>query len=347
VRLFQAGPLILTLLYRFFFGDLMVKFSKDKFNNGIMIGINPLSKQWEEIARRFIAHSKNFFDGDYKWWDKKMHPVFQRTLNKVLRKFFKPRLFTKEFNVIFGTQYTDEHMIIIFGFLLELIISTPIIVGSQLFISTHNLPSGIALTAFYNSLMNRTYSAYCYYKGCLKRNRKPTVLEFLSDILDYVYGDDKLVSVKDRCKDVFNPMVIKEVMMSIGLDFTPADKSEWKENNMFKPLSEVSFLKRRFLRHPKLNSVVGPLDVVSMEGTLNYIKNGVLDIEMTTVKLENFQREAFLHYESYHKYMKHIENYLESKQLSIHPRFMSEGLLTKLYNAGEYGSDFEDLEYIH
>jgi hypothetical protein len=61
-------------------------------------------------------------------------------------------------------------------------------------------------------------------------------------------------------------------MKTLGLDFTPAEKGvEWDEYNQFKPLEQCTFLKRSFYYNPKFKSIVAPLSVKSLEGTMNYV----------------------------------------------------------------------------
>jgi hypothetical protein len=102
-------------------------------------------------------------------------------------------------------------------------------------------------------------------------------------------------------------------------------------------LDKVTFLKRSFYFHPKLAQYVAPLEKRSMQSTLNYISDGVRDVELTTVKMENFQREAYLHYFDYISYMSHVTKAAEEADLE--PRFLSQELLLRLYNDDQYGEN--------
>lgn len=132
-----------------------------------------------------------------------------------------------------------------------------------------------------------------------------------------------------------DPFHFARIVNKIGLDFTKADKSKWLEGEAMS-LDQVTFLKRSFFLHPTLQQWVAPLEVRSMCSTLNYISDSKRDVELTTIKLENYQRELYLHYFSYFKQMEHIETYIESYAPQLNPKFLSEKSLIELYKSGQY-----------
>jgi hypothetical protein len=333
-RIFQAGTLLLTLLYRFFFGELMVKTSRNRYRNGIMVGMNPLSKEWDLFTRKILSRSsRNMYDGDFKWWDKRMHPVFQRYLSSVFKILINVSHMLPLFNEIFDLNLTSEQLSMVFDVLLEIIISTPTRLLDFIFITTHNMPSGVGVTAFYNSCIHLMVTAFVYFSRCKELDKVPTVKEFVQEIDDYVYGDDKLLNCSDKVKNLMDPFHFARIVRSIGLDFTKADKTSWKEGETMN-LDDVTFLKRSFFLHPTIKQWVGPLETRSMCSTLNYISDFKRDVELTTVKLENFQRELYLHYFSYDLQMQHVINFISNKDLN--PKFLSEKTLIELYSQGLY-----------
>jgi hypothetical protein len=333
-RLFQAGTLLLTLLYRFFFGELMCHVSKNRMTNGIMIGLNALSREWNRFATKITRRSqRNIYDGDYKWWDKRMHPLLQRFLNKALLILVRAHNMTAKFNFIFSTNFTDQQITTIFMQLLELAISTPTKLLSEVFITTHNMPSGIGITAFYNSCINIMITAFVYYTRSEELNKNPTVQEFIQEVDDYVYGDDKLLVCTDKLRPVMDPFHYARIVKILDIDFTKADKTPWLPDE-YTNLDNVTFLKRSFKFHPILNQIVAPLEERSMCSTLNYISDSTRDVELTTIKLENFQREAYLHFYKYQSFISHAKQAAEFADL--HPKFLSQDALNILYDSDYY-----------
>jgi hypothetical protein len=202
------------------------------------------------------------------------------------------------------------------------------------FISTHGLASGIAITSFYNSCINIMYTAYGFHLCAHSVGIKANLQLYLQSTMFYTYGDDLIGSVKDSVKLWFNPATYRQVIKSLHLDFTPADKGEWTDDNMFGPIEKHSFLKRDFRFHPRLQTTVAPLSTVSMNSTLNYISDGMRNEELCLVKLANYQREAYLHYETYSENMAYVKNFANEK--GLYPTFYTERQLIELYKNNEY-----------
>lgn len=347
-RIFACGNLLLTIFYRIYFGSFFSYIVSNKWFNGVMVGINPLGKDWEKLAKLHtnLNSTDNFsFDGDYEKWDKNMPPQFQRSLNKVIKAWFvrlgmavkvRDRL-----NSMLKRNYSESDVIKVLDILLEYVISTPLITFNVAHIKSHGMPSGIAVTSFFNSFINKMYTAYAYSflvgkYDPYRNGQKPLIADFVKFIIDSVYGDDKLVSVKESIAPWFNALTYKEVMDYIGIGFTPANKGVFV--NSHQPLFNCTFLKRGFYYHHILNHIVGPLEILSMCSTLNYVKDEFRKTELTIIKSGNFQREAFLHpSQIYYSCMRTLESKLDQIELVV--PFLREKELVELYDTDNYGSD--------
>lgn len=325
-RIFCAAPLDIVVLQRLFFSEFLVNLHNDlKWQSGVMVGINPFSKDWEDLLSFVTLNGDNCFGGDVSAWDKSMNPVFQQMLNEIILEKYE------------GSDVDKLYV----KMLLQLLVTTPHVNTDVAYIDTHSLASGVVLTADYNSLVNKFLSLYTFYILYYEEyGRAPTFEKYTRNVQFVAYGDDSLVGVS---KDVlfYKPSNIARVYRSLGMDFTPEDKGEWTQE--FRSIFNCSFLKRTFRVHPNLG-IVAPLDSVSMCSTLNYIKDEFRDRELTIVKLLNFQREAFLHV-SYQQYLKHVQDYLKDQcpKLNKLVQFHSEEYLLTLYNSGE----FHDLLELH
>jgi len=160
--------------------------------------------------------------------------------------------------------------------------------------TTHSVSSGYWMTALGNSILNRAHTSICYYRESVKMNKRPTVGEFLK-IRDFVLGDDKLVGVPKELNFV-NAVTMRDYFESIGMTFTDGLKN--RITRKFMDLSEVSFLKRKFVYHTILRKVMCPLDKSSIYSSLCYYdKTKDYDIVMKG-KMESAQRELWLHQEN-------------------------------------------------
>jgi len=315
-RSFKMAPLHVTCLQREYMLDLLVKLHQNRNANGVRVCINPFSDEWTELMRKHQAYGHSF-DGDWGKWDGGMLPQFQSVLRSVL---------VKRFN---GNNQDKE----ILDNLLLIIQNCPTITLNDVYYTTHSLPSGISLTAEYNSLINKMLTAYIYfilYKQ--KFGTRPTLQSFIASVRDDVYGDDKLVSVNADTATWFNGKSFERIANGLGLDFTPASKGEWTYSTQ--SIERCTFLKRGFQYNDYLQAIVAPLDLKTITSTLNYVKDPTRNIELSTVKLLNFQRELFLHGSTvYKREMEAVKSFLTTINFEI--QFLTVDELTKLYKRGQ------------
>jgi hypothetical protein len=247
--------------------DLVGKTLKNRHQNQIMIGCNPI-KEWPRMAE--ILSNVNIFAGDIGKWDGAMLPSVQQALNDVII-----------------SKYKGSHKKMLEAILHNLKNSIVIVQG-KMFVMTHSMPSGSFLTAFYNSLVNRFYSAMWYYRN----TDNACVGLFNKEVVDYVYGDDKVVGVSKSRPDL-NAISMLQFFVSIGMNFTDAAK-----NSISKPyqtLSEISFLKRDFVYHNDLNRIVCPLALNTLKNTISWVDaKKDMDVVMSG-KIDAVYRELYLH----------------------------------------------------
>lgn len=312
-RVFKMSPLALTVLYREYFGNMLSQIHENKLETGMSVGINPF-KHWDVLENRAASMGNNCFDGDFAAWDKTMLPQFQFALNNAILANFV-------------TNNDNDKQIA--EFLLTTIIYTFTLSMNEVIVTTHSCPSGVTMTADYNSLINKMYGAYIF-ASLWEKNRKNeelTLFIYFNLVFDAVYGDDKLVFVRSSIKSWFNGPSFAEECSLLGLTFTPADKGDW--NYITKPLDECSFLKRGFKYHKLLGCVVAPLEERSMLSTINWVSDFRRNDELTDIKLYNFQREAFLHEDTYESRLNRLKDFTASR--GIHFKPLSTTYLAKLY----------------
>jgi hypothetical protein len=272
-RSFRVGTIHQQVLAKKYLGDMVQKLMEQRDFNGIMVGMNPFI-EWHNLATKLST--KRIFAADVKLWDGGMLVQAQRAVADVLLSKFK------------GTNGEKTALSII----LESLIHSLLLVQDDLFLTTHSLPSGHFLTAIFNSLVNRFYTAMWYHRCLRSVNRPIDISVYFIDVLDFVYGDDKVVGVANNT-DVLTARTMRDFFESIGLGLTTSDKKTIDFD--FQSLDDIDFLKRRFVFHPKLQKYMCPLDLRTLQSGLSFVAS---DKDMNLViseKINNCQREYYLH----------------------------------------------------
>jgi len=217
------------------------------------VGINAHGKQWNELVEYVIKYGKDrIIAGDYKAFDKTASPEAMMSAFDVLIRIAE----------ICG--YTERELMVMRGVATE--ISYPIYeldgIIVQLFGSN---PSGHPLTVIVNNLMNSLYMRYVYY----------TLHEGESDVPDFdtvisllCYGDDNIMSVHEKEK-LFKMYKIVEVLASVGITYTKADKTVVGEGDDYETMHDVEFLKRAFVWNPAFGAYTAALDLNSIGKSLH------------------------------------------------------------------------------
>lgn len=279
-RCFSAGPIHFTLLIRKWVGSLQAMFMKFRMQTGIMIGINATSAEWK-LFWEHLQMNPNQFDGDFENWDGGMRKEFQERLNYVIAKYSM-----------------DPNLVLT---LLMHLCETLHVGMDMSYLTNHSVPSGHGITALYNSLINKMYSAYAWYilRGRhLNLSNDKLIVIFKREVWSPVYGDDVIVTVSNEAKEQFNAISFAGVMVDLGLGFTTATKQ--MHDRPFMPLRDITFLKRRFVRHHELqyegrDTVVGPLDIDVLRSSCAFVHDKGRDEEITKAKVNSIQRELYLH----------------------------------------------------
>jgi hypothetical protein len=316
-RVFAVVPFPEFIMERMAVGHLLVKLHEKRYETGVMVGLNVFSEEWAELRQHMTSLGDNCFDGDVGNYDKNMLSVFQRENNEDV--------------VDACVSDADDKKIL--AQILENKVCNLRMCGDVMYFTTHGGTSGSLITGDFNSLIHKRYNLYIFCRLFFKQfGRDPTFEEYDLNVKFVAYGDDCLVGVSNKYKSWFNAKTVQGEFREMGMDFTPADKGDWKYETT--SIDNCTFLKRAFVHHPQLGVIVAPLEERSMNSTLNYVKDSFRNEELTHIKLLNYQREAYLHHD-YRAKMRHVEEFL--KQAGIRGVvFHSEQHLIELYISGGY-----------
>lgn len=236
--------------------------------NQIMVGVNPY-KEWNTMYKK-LKSCAGIWAGDLSAWDGKMLPQVQNAIIKLILSKYKGKHKSELSTLLYSIPYNLDNMM------------------DDTYLTTHSMPSGNFLTAIFNSVINRAYTAMWYYR--YKKN--PTVHDFHCNVVDMVYGDDKLNGIVNADPNL-NAITMEEFFTSIGMKMTTANKQVITKP--YESLSEVSFLKRTFEYHPLIGRVMCPLDKKTLRNTIMWV-DSKKDVDVViTGKLRSFIMEMYLH----------------------------------------------------
>jgi len=301
-RTFGVDSLLTQFEMKRLMGNLMVGLKKERWNNGLAIGINPY-KDWPNLYSK-LSSCKINWDGDIGEYDASISPQIQVIVNEVVSKKF----------------VGSEEDKLILERLLALVIQSWVIAGNKLLFKTHGVLSGMWITNLFNSLYNRCYTAGWYYRNIVKKYGKSrSVSRFLDEVVDFVQGDDKICGARTDV-DVLNALTMRDYYISCGMTFTDGEKGIVEYES--KPLHDCVFLKRKFEFHEELQQIVGPLSLDSITNSIRWYKDDNEEEEILKDKFHVYQRELYLHglvgikiIEEAKKYIKNNDINLESLSL--------------------------------
>lgn len=312
-RSFRVSPVTMQVLTKKCFGKMVKKIVKERWSNEIMIGINPFS-EWPRLYN--LLNTGKAWAGDIGKYDKNMRVQVQLMVAEVILKYYKGKNQQAARNILTNIAYNV------------------VVLNDDTWILTHSLPSGCWLTAIFNSLVNRVYTAMWYYEEMKRNGQKVTPTSFHRDLADPVYGDDRGNTCKNpKFEHFLNALTMEKFFNSIGMTMTDSLKGEIK--TPFQPVEEMTFLKRYFRFHPKLEGIVCPLDLRTVYSTLSWIDKSKENQELVLQdKINAFQREIFLHYDIYDSEVTKLEDFCVKN--NIHFSRLSEKYLINLYSNGIY-----------
>lgn len=285
-RLFSCAPLHLNLLYRKYFGSFIALMNNNSAKLPSAIGINPTGGDWTFLANRLLSKGDCMVAGDYKKWDGRLNgAVMGRVVEKVINPMYQ-RL----------PDWKSEDDVVRMR-LVEYAIHTFTCVGNSLAQKHQGMPSGLPITGDLNSPCNVVY-LICNFIECLSNHKRcenckeVKITDFFELNEVTVYGDDHVVSVGPECRCFYNFNKVRDVFTTHNIGYTDARKRGGVCPD-FEKLSEVSYLKRGFVKEGALYKA--PLELDSVLDQVNWMKDKLPPVEATLVNAQTIMREMVQH----------------------------------------------------
>jgi hypothetical protein len=180
-------------------------------------------------------------------------------------------------------SYTEEEITICRGLLFGCIYTTRVIKG-DVFYASFMMSTGFWLTILINTFRNCLQRRYCFIAV-----RPSSSLVFREGVHQMTLGDD---NVSTTIWPWFNQKVIQAVSRDFGGVITDANKNP--TISVFEAREDVTFLKRKFVRHGA--HVWAPIEIKTLVkmGTIR-IRSTLFESEQACVIYSNILAEAWMH----------------------------------------------------
>lgn len=249
-RVFAGAPFDWSIVVRKYLLSSVRLIQNNRFVFESAPGTIAQSYEWGGICEYVTKYgSSRMIAGDYKAFDKKMSPVFVLAAFTILKAICKRsgNYSPDDLRVIDGIAQDTAFPLIDFdGDLVEFY-------GSN--------PSGHPLTVIINGLANSLMMRYVYYN----LNPAHESVTFKSNVALMTYGDDNIMSVSVNCP-WYTHTTIAHSFQGMGITYTMPDKEAISVP--YVNLTDVSFLKRRFIYDLDVEAYLAPLEHESIEKML-------------------------------------------------------------------------------
>jgi hypothetical protein len=269
-RVFSAGPIDYTLVFRKYFLGFAAHCAKNRIDNEISIGTNVYSYDWTKTAKRLTSKGWKVIAGDFKNFDGTLLLHILADVVEIINAFYDD-----------GEENAQIRRV-----LWKEVVNSIHITDDNIYFWTHGQPSGCPITAILNSLFNSISMRYVWLVVVPKELQ--TMKAFNEHVAMVSYGDDNCVNISDAVIEVFNQITIAEGYATIGMTYT--DEAKTGEMIPYRSISEIAYLKRTFTYNAEERQYIAPLELGVVLEMINWIRSDFDQEEATT---ENMQTSAF------------------------------------------------------
>lgn len=275
-RVVCMSPVDFTIAARQSLLHFSAAMMKARYSVMSAVGVNVHSGEWYTIAHNLSQKSpNNIIEMDYSNFGPGFNSVVAAQAAELIIDWtmqYVKGVDRQELECIFAECVSSLH-----------------IAGQTVYRQSAGSPSGTAITTIFNSVVNQMYVMVAW-----KKITGESYAEFRRHVCLYVYGDDLIMSVTDKYRDVWNMQVLVNWFAQYGIAATPAEKTA--EVPRFKRVETCSFLKRNFAPHPvRPMSMLAPLKWDVILAMTQYIRQGQPRKEATIDNILAALQEAHGH----------------------------------------------------
>lgn len=278
-RMISGSPVDLTILTRMYFGSFSAFMMENRIQNGCAVGINPMSKEWSDLAHHVLGEDNKCVAGDFTGFDSSQSSTITQVILDIINDWYNDgndHIRALLWLEVVNSLHVHDKYVVVFD---------------------HCLPSGHSMTSIINSMFVNVAFRYCWVRQVGFLSAIDIFVEFVKLV---AYGDDNLCGITYVARTYgFNFETIRYWMNRLGLTYTAEDKSE--EGYLYKKLSECTFLKRGFRLED--DRWYAPLDLDTILEMPMWYRHGPDVPQRQADNVDNALRELALHTaEIYEKY---------------------------------------------
>ena len=232
-RVFCNPPIDYIVSMRQYYMHFVAAFMEQRFKLMHAVGINVQSTEWTLLASKLLAKGNNICTIDYS----NFGPGFNAQIAKAAMELMVR--WTMEH--VEGVNETEAYT------LLHECLNSVHLVSNTLYQQKCGSPSGAPITVVINTLVNILYIFVAWETLVGNKERGQTWESFKQNVELFCYGDDLIMSVTDKYKDVFNALTISQFLAQYGIVATDANKGD--EVEAYTTLLNSTFLKHGFRPH--------------------------------------------------------------------------------------------------
>lgn len=335
VRIMAGCTLEFLVAVKMYFGGILKFMLEHKLEFETAVGTNATSPEWSEVYEYVTNKGPNMINGDFKGFDICTEMIMILLAFKLMIEIGK------------WGDFLDDDIVIMRGIVSEL--AAPVCEYNGEFVMWFmRTLSGHGATVNINGVVNSLENRYAYYDAwqalrngsrqwiegiietyphsekmleswCVSVNRyKFRPPDFNEVVSLLTYGDDNIGSVMDNHL-WYNHMTIAYSLSKVGVTYTMADKTEMKV--AYIPISDCSFLKRRWEYNAKLGVHTAPLEMDSLYKTLhsNLKSKCLTSEEQSADAIKAVMNEIFHHGRSeFERMRRQLSEVIEDKNMWGH-----------------------------
>lgn len=268
-RIIAADELAMVVVYRMYFGAIMIHFIKHRLFNSSAIGINPYGPEWKQLFHYLKSVGDKAFDGDYKFWDKFFLACLSLGIFDGFNGWYGPANPDNICRKVLGLNFAHAVHVVnkekLPGWALVKLLEKhkanqagkgPALTqqeqmsllmhfapGAFAMINACGFPSGNVLTAILNTVAGIVLSIISYGRSA-GLHHSDWVAEWKKHIRMIGLGDDHIIAVSDAASKHYSALEHAKFVSSLGMQYTAADKTA--DLKPFTDWDKIVFLKRNF-----------------------------------------------------------------------------------------------------
>lgn len=321
IRVFCAGPVHFTILFRMYFLGFAAWTMHSRNVNGVSTGTNVYSEDWDIIAQKLLSKGKNIVAGDFTNFDGTLNQQIVWSLFWLIDSYYQE--FENE------EEYDRNHRI---RYVLWMHIAQAVhLCGSIVYNVTHCQPSGCPLTAILNSwyflILCRIVYLLCAIKyendKMLRAGTYANMETYNKYVAEVSYGDDNTVAVHDSIVEFFNQQTMTDAFLACGHVYT--DEAKSGKSYITRDLEEIAYLKRKFIWDDMSYRYIAPLDLNVILEIPQWTKRGTHERSIFLGNVDIALRELSLHGEEiFQKYVNILKKEFRERRIAYDFRSFSE-----------------------